>query len=182
MFCKWMQLPATGIFTFPTKLPGAEIQHLLFLFIYLFKLLFGQSSKSHKVNQSQEIGITRDEKILILKGGQGQIFLWFLILPLSTGCQGHPTGHVWSPPHQHKMLLLLQKFQLQELKFWLKHSDCIITAEKRNQEIQLAHPPSLEWIINLFSKGFFTTVKAILSKQQRETGSSWDFKTWYWFS
>lgn len=93
-----MQFPAMGIFTFPTKLPGAEIQLLLFLFIYLFKLLFGQSSKSPEVNQYQEIGMTSDENVVIIQGGQGQIFLRFLILSPPMGCQGHPAGLVWIPP------------------------------------------------------------------------------------
>lgn len=45
-----MQLLAMEIFTFPTKSPGTDIQHLLFLFIYVFKLLLSQSHKSSKVH------------------------------------------------------------------------------------------------------------------------------------
>lgn len=64
-----------GIFTFPTKSPGPDIQHLLFLFIYIFKLQLSQFCKSSKVNPFQEIGLTSDENAVILKVGQGQVLL-----------------------------------------------------------------------------------------------------------
>lgn len=123
--------PAMGIFTFPIKSPGTDILYLLFLFIYIFKLLLSQSQKSSKVSQSQEIGFISDENVAILKVGQSWILLWFLILSTFIGQQGHPAGHGWIPPCQQKMFLLLWNFQFRDLQFWHRHSDCIITAEKK---------------------------------------------------
>lgn len=93
-----MWFPAVGIFTFPTKSLGIDILHLLFLFIYIFKFVLSQSHKSSKVNPSQEIGLTSDENVVILKVGQSWILLPFLILSTFIGQQGHPTGRGWIPP------------------------------------------------------------------------------------